>query len=169
MLKNFFSVSYILVTIFFGACGLALVGFSAIELWHGINPFIETTMRGRLNGILECIGLLTIAVAAFELGQTIYEEEVQRQAHLSAPTRVRRFISRFLVVLIVSLSIESLVAAFKFAHEDPAQLPNAATVALSAAALLAAWGIFIKFNRHAEELEPEAMDKVKSEDHKIEQ
>ena len=169
MLKAFFSISYILVTIFFTACGLALLVFSVIELWHGINPFIETTMRARLNGILECIGLLTIAVAAFELGQTIYEEEVQRQAHLSAPTRVRRFISRFMVVLIVSLSIESLVAAFKFAHDDPAQLPNAAMIAFSAAALLAAWGIFIKFNRHAEELEPEAMDKVKSEDHQIEQ
>lgn len=169
MLKTLFSIPYILVTFFFVVCGLALVGFSVIELWHGVNPFIETTMRARLNGILECIGLLTIAVAAFELGQTIYEEEVQRQAHLSAPTRVRRFISRFLVVLIVSLSIESLVAAFKFAHDDPAQLPNAAMIAVSAAALLAAWGIFIKFNRHAEELEPEAMNKVKSEDHRIEQ
>ncbi len=68
MLKTFFSVLYILVTIFFAACGLALVAFSAIELWHGINPFGDMTMRGRLNGILECIGLLTIAVAAFELG-----------------------------------------------------------------------------------------------------
>ena len=169
MLKFFFSLSYILVTIFFAACGLALVGFSIIELWHGVNPLTEMALRGRLNRILECIGLLTIAVAAFELGQTIYEEEVQRQAHLSAPTRVRRFISRFLVVLIVSLSIESLIAVFKFAHEDPAQLPNAAMVALSAATLLAAWGVFIRFNRHAEELEPEAMDKVKSEDQKIEQ
>lgn len=169
MLKTFFSIPYIMVTIFFTVCGLALVGFSVIELWHGINPFIETTIRGRLNGILECIGLLTIAVAALELGQTIYEEEVQRQAHLSAPTRVRRFISRFLVVLIVSLSIESLVAVFKFAHDDPAQLPNAAMIAVSAAALLVAWGVFIKFNRHAEELEPEAMNKVKSEDHDIEQ
>lgn len=169
MLRTLFSLSYILVTIFFTACGLALVGFSIIELWHGINPFTEIAMRGRLNGILECIGLLTIAVAAFELGQTIYEEEVQRQAHLSAPTRVRRFISRFLVVLIVSLSIESLIAVFKFSHEDPGQLPNAAMIAIAGAILLAAWGVFIKFNRHAEELEPEAMDKVKSEDRKIEQ
>ena len=130
--------------------------------------FQDLSIQARLNRVLECIGILTIAVAAFELGQTIYEEEVQRQEHLSAPTRVRRFVSRFLVVLIVSLSIESLVAAFKFVHEDPAQLPRAAMIALSAAALLAAWGIFVYFNRYAEELEPEAMGKVKNEDHEIE-
>jgi hypothetical protein len=32
------------------------------------------------------------------LGQTILEEEVHRQAQMSAPTRVRRFLSRFMVV-----------------------------------------------------------------------
>lgn len=168
MLKTIFVIGYIAVTLLFYCCGLALVVFSVIELWRGISPFQELPIQARLNGVLECIGLLTIAVAAFELGQTIYEEEVQRQEHLSAPTRVRRFVSRFLVVLIVSLSIESLVAAFKFVHEDPAQLPRAAMIALSAAALLAAWGVFVHFNRSAEELEPEAMDKVKNEDQEIE-
>lgn len=168
MLKTIFVIGYIAVTLLFYCCGLALVVFSVIELWRGISPFQELPIQARLNGVLECIGLLTIAVAAFELGQTIYEEEVQRQEHLSAPTRVRRFVSRFLVVLIVSLSIESLVAAFKFVHEDPAQLPHAAMIALSAAALLAAWGVFVHFNRSAEELEPEAMDKVKNEDQEIE-
>jgi hypothetical protein len=33
--------------------------------------------------------------------------------------------------------------------------------------LLAAWGIFIKMNRSAEELEPEAMEQAKSEDTKL--
>ena len=168
MLKSIFAIGYITITLLFYCCGLALVLFSAIELWRGVSPFQDLSIQARLNGVLECIGILTIAVAAFELGQTIYEEEVQRQEHLSAPTRVRRFVSRFLVVLIVSLSIESLVAAFKFVHEDPAQLPRAAMIALSAAALLAAWGIFVYFNRYAEELEPEAMGKVKNEDHEIE-
>ena len=41
---------------------------------------------------------------------------------MSAPTRVRRFLSRFMVVVIVSLSIEALVSVFQFAHDDPTQL-----------------------------------------------
>jgi hypothetical protein len=106
-------------------------------------------------------------VAALELGQTILEEEVLRQAHMSAPTRVRRFLSRFMVVIVVALSIESLVGVFQLLHHDPARLPHAAAVAVAAAALLAAWGVFVHLNRSAEELEPEAMEKAKGEDAKV--
>jgi hypothetical protein len=106
-------------------------------------------------------------VAALELGQTILEEEVQREAQMSAPTRVRRFLSRFMIVLVVSLSIEALVAVFQFNHAQPAHLPYAATIGLMAAALLAAWGLFIWLNRSAEELEPQAMEQVQREDEHV--
>jgi hypothetical protein len=111
---------------------------------------------------------LTIAVAALELGQTILEEEVLREAHMSAPTRVRRFLSRFMIVIVVSLSIETLVAVFQFIHDDPSRLPQAATIGLAAAFLLAAWGLFVRLNKDAEQLEPEAMEKAKSEDAQVE-
>jgi hypothetical protein len=114
------------------------------------------------------MGLLTVAVAAAELGQTVLEEEILRASHMSTPTRVRRFLSRFMVVIVVSLSIECLIAVFSLGHDDPARLPHAASIALGAAGLLAAWGVFLKLNRSAEELEPEAMEKVKGEDHRLE-
>ncbi len=47
---------------------------------------------------------------------------------------------------------------------DPAHLPHAAAVVVSAAALLAAWGVFVTLNRRAEELEPESMEAAKQED-----
>ncbi len=139
-----------------------------MELWQGINPTVIVSIRDRFNAILECIGLVTIAVVALELGQTILEEEVQRQAQISAPTRVRRFLSRFMVVIIVALSIECLVAVFEIAHTNPLQLPQAASIGVAAAVLLAAWGVFIKLNKSAEELEPEAMERTKREDQKME-
>jgi hypothetical protein len=92
---------------------------------------------------------------------------VLREAQVSAPTRVRRFLSRFMVVVVVALSIESLVSVFELAHENPSQLPQAASIAVAAGVLLAAWGFFIKMNRSAEELEPEAMEQAKSEDVKL--
>jgi hypothetical protein len=117
--------------------------------------------------VLEAIALLTIAVAALELGQTILEEEVLRRAHMSAPTRVRRFLSRFMVVIVVALSIEALVGVFQLLHRDPARLPHVAAVGVAAAALLAAWGVFVRLNRSAEELEPEALAEAKGEDRKL--
>ncbi len=162
-----FLIGYSIIILLFICCALALIIFAAIEMWHGINPGAQMQLRDRFNAILEGVGLLTIAVAALELGQTILEEEVLREAQMSAPTRVRRFLSRFMVVVIVSLSIESLIGVFELLHDDPSKLPQASTIALAAAALLAAWGVFIKLNRSAEELEPEAMADAKSEDRKV--
>jgi len=138
------------------------------ELWHGINPSEGFAHRERFNAVLESIGLLTIAVVALELSRTILEEEVQRKVQVSSPTRVRRFLSRFMVGVIVALSIETLVAVFELAHEDASRLPQAASIGVAAGVLLAAWGIFIRFNKSAEELEPEAMERAKSEDRKVE-
>lgn len=168
ILRGLFAAGYSSVALLFFCCGIALIVFAVLELWQGINPGNGTEPRVRFNAVLEAIGLLTIAVAALELGQTIFEEEVQREAHMSAPTRVRRFLSRFLIVVIVSLSIETLVAVFRLIHDDPARLPQASTVGFATAALLAAWGVFVRLNRSAEELEPEAMEKAKSEDEALE-
>ena len=102
------------------------------------------------------------------LAQTIAEEEVVREAHVSAPTRVRRFLSRFIVVVAVALAIEGLVATMKALHEDMSQLPYAASAIVGVAALMAAWGLFVYLNRAAEDVEPEAMQKAKNEDEKLE-
>jgi hypothetical protein len=85
----------------------------------------------------------------------------------SAPTRVRRYLSRFLVVVVVALAIESLVGVVDALHGNAADLPRAASVAAAAAALLAAWGGFIRLNRSAEELEPEGLGEAKQEDTKV--
>ena len=167
IIQKIFIVGYGGIIVLFVCCALALIVFAALELWHGVNPWQAMELRERFNAVLESIGLLTIAVVALELGQTILEEEVRREAQVSAPTRVRRFLSRFMVVVVVALSIESLVSVFELAHEDASRLPQAASIAVAAGVLLAAWGIFIKMNRSAEELEPEAMEQAKSEDTKL--
>lgn len=167
IIRKLFAVSYSSIIFLFICCGLALIVFAALELWHGLNPSAPLPLRGRFNSVLEGIGLLTIAVVALELGQTVLEEEVQRKVQVSAPTRVRRFLSRFMVVIVVALSIECLVTVFELAHADPSQLPQAASVGITAGVLLVAWGIFIRMNKSAEEIEPEAMAEAKSEDRNI--
>jgi hypothetical protein len=159
-----FSFGFAVVAALFFCCGLALVVFAAMELWTAVDPRDSLSLQERFNGVLEAIAVLTVSVAALELGQTVIEEEVIREAHMSAPTRVRRFLSRFMIVVVVALSVETLVAVFRLVHEQPERLPQAATIGLAAAALLAAWGVFLRLNRAVEELEPEAMQAAKSED-----
>jgi hypothetical protein len=167
IIHRVFQTGYLLITFFFLICGFSLIAFAGYEIWTGIRPASGASLRDRFNAILEGVGLLTIAVASLELGQTIIEEEVLRQEHMSAPTRVRRFLSRFMIVIVVSLSIEFLVAVFQLIHDNPALLPQASAIGVAAALLLAAWGVFIRLNKSAEELEPEAMEKTKLEDEKM--
>ena len=162
-----FPVGHFAVSVLFIVSALGLIGFAVAQLWEGLQPGGDLGAAARMHSVLQSIAVLTVAVAALELAQTIIEEEVQRAAHMSAPTRVRRFLSRFMVVLVVALSIETLVIVFKVSQDSPEQLPYAASVAVAAAALLVAWGCFIRLNRAAEELEPEAMEQAKQEDEKM--
>ena len=168
LLKKLFPAGYFIISMLFVVSAFALLAFAGIELLDAVIPAAGRTIDMRIDFVLNSIALLTIAVAALELGQTILEEEIQRESQMSAPTRVRRFLSRFLVVLVVALSIEALVAAFRFSRDDPTKLVYAAAIGLMAAALLAAWGVFLKLNLGAELLEPKALEDAKEEDKKVE-
>ena len=162
-----FPVGHSFTCALFVLAAFSLLAFAAQDFWTALYAYGDRDPAGRVDAILDGISVLTISLASFELGQTIYEEQVLRETHISAPTRVRRFLSRFLVVLVVALSIETLVAVFRFSRDDPSQLPYAAAVGLTAAALLLAWGAFVRWNRSAELLEPEAMESAKQEDEEV--
>ncbi len=160
-----FSTVHALMALLFACAALLLIVIAARTGWGAVMAELD---QNAAQAIIEAIGLLAAAVVALQIAQTITEEEVIRDSHISAPTRVRRFLSRFLVVVVVALVIEGLVATFKAIHDgDLAQLMYAASLVLSVGLLLAGWGVFIRLNRYAEELEPEALAEAKREDSKL--
>lgn len=161
---NLFRFIHALMAVFFACAALILIAISVRMGWMAL---VGELNQAAAQTIIEAVGLLAAAVVALQIAKTIAEEEVVRNTDISAPTRVRRFLSRFFLVIIVALAIEGLVATFKAMHDDIAQLPYAASIVMATALLLAAWGVFIHLNRSAEELEPEAMEDAKSEDHKL--
>jgi hypothetical protein len=164
IMMRLIAVLHALMAALFVCASIALI---VIASHIGSVAVLKELNQQTAQEIIEALGLLAAAVVALQIAQTIAEEEVIRAAHVSGPTRVRRFLSRFLVVLVVALAIEGLVATFRAVHENPAQLPAAASILLGTAALLAGWGVFIRQNRSAEELEPEAMAEAKREDRKL--
>ena len=146
---------------------LAALGLVAVAVRAGFSALAQGFDTEAGQDLIEAIGILAAAVVALQMAQTITEEEVVRDAHVSGPTRVRRFLSRFFVVVVVALAIETLVATFRAVHEDLDQLLPAAAMGLAIGVLLAGWGVFVRLNRAAEELEPEAMEEAKREDEKM--
>ena len=159
-----FSTIHALMAVLFAGAALLLIIIATRTGWTVVAAGLD---RDAAQGLIEAVGLLAVAVVALQIAQTITEEEVIRDAHISGPTRVRRFLSRFMVVVVVALALEGLVATFKALHEDPAQLIYAASILSAVGLLMAGWGVFVRFNREAEELEPEAMEAAKREDRKL--
>lgn len=162
-----FTIAYAAVAALFGIAAIVLMGFAFLDLWAAVIRPEGHALSARAAIAIESIGLVAVALVALEMAQTVAEEEVVRRVHVSAPTRVRRYLSRFLVVVVVALGIESLVAVVQALHERPETLTNAASVAVGAAALLAAWGVFVRMNRAVEELEPQGIPEARAEDHKV--
>lgn len=161
LLLNVFAFVHGCLALLFSLAALVLIALGTYVGWQGLTQGFG---RGAAQEIIEAVGLLAAAVVALQIAQTMVEEEVLRGAHISAPTRVRRFLSRFFVVVTVALAIEGLVATFKAVHEDLSLLLYVAALLFGTATLVAAWGVFIRFNRYAEDVEPEAMQEVKRED-----
>ena len=159
-----FRALHALLALLFAGAAVTLIVIGARQAW---GAFAMEGATAAAQAVIEAIGLLAAAVVALQIAETITEEEVIRDADISAPTRVRRFLSRFFVVIVVSLAIEGLVATFKAIHEDLTHLAYAAAIVAATAGLLLAWGAFVYLNRAAEELEPEAMADAKREDRKL--
>ncbi|MES2759325.1 MAG: hypothetical protein V4693_18285 [Pseudomonadota bacterium] len=164
LLIRFFAAAHAVIAVLFVFVAVMLVVIAVKTAWASLGG----DNASGAEAIIETIGLLAVAVVSLQIAQTIMEEEVIREAQVSAPTRVRRYLSRFLVVVVVALAVEGLVATFKALHESPQLLPHAATILVSVGFLLAGWGAFIWFNKVAEDLEPEAMAQAKGEDRKLE-
>lgn len=145
--ERFFAAGFAVVVVLFAGCAIALIVFAGMELYRAVLPSELLTLTKRFDLILDCIAMLTIAMAAMELAQTIVEEEFEHSSRLNAAARARRVLSRFLVVVVVSLAIESLVAIFKFMHDDPAKISDGAFIAFAAATLLVSWGVFTRLSQ----------------------
>ena len=158
-LLRLFAVLHALMAALFGCAAVGLIAIAAHIGWESLAGGLG---RANAQHIIEAVGLLAAAVVALQISQTITEEEVIRAQHISAPTRVRRFLSRFLVVVVIALVVEALIGTFKALRDDVSDLVYVAGLLASVGFLLLSWGAFVWFNRAAEELEPEAMEQALS-------
>ena len=164
---NLLAAAYAAVAALFGVTAGWLLFSAGYEIWDVLTGLDPGSKLSPAVVIFESMGLLAVALVALEIAQTIVEEQVIRRVHVSAPTRARRYLSRFFVVIVVAMAIETLVAAVTLLRTKPSELIYAAWIGGATALLLGSWGLFVWLNRAAEELEPEAMKETKQEDKKL--
>ncbi len=93
---------------------------------------------------------LTLALAIFDLGKTIFEEEVLMHKDIFRHSSTRRTITRFIAAILIAVSIEALLLMFKSALGDGENIQAAVWMMFSAIGLLVGLGIYVYLGARAE-------------------
>jgi hypothetical protein len=103
-----------------------------------------------MDTVFKPIIALTLGLAVYDLGKTIFEQEVlPRTQHVSEAFNAKTLLN-FSVSIIIALLIEALLVVFKIAIHDYKDLPYASTLIAALAFLLLVFAVFIYLVRKSE-------------------
>jgi hypothetical protein len=88
IIVHLFRAVHALLALLFAGAALVLIVITVRMAWQLLPGNLD---EAGAQSIIEMVGLLAAAVVALQISETITEEEVIRNADISAPTRVRRF------------------------------------------------------------------------------
>ena len=95
---------------------------------------------------------LTLALAIFDLGKTILEEEVLMHKDIFRHSSTRRTITRFIAAILIAVSIEALLLMFKSALGVSHDMLPAVWMMFAAVGLLVGLGLYVYLGARAEAL-----------------
>ena len=143
-------VFYVIILLF------VLISFFMLVLaFYSLWLTVTALPQVRLDSLFETIGFTTVASAVFELARTIFDEELKSSIKMNAPRKIRHFVSRFMTVITISLSIEFLTMVFRYSHkpDEFVFLYEAAAVAVGISVVFVAWSYFNKSSVDVEKWE----------------
>ena len=130
-------VFYLVAAFGLAALGVSLLGIACYRL--GMAALREQNL---LHQTLECIGLVTIAIAVFEVGKFMVEEELIRERQLRSVLEARRSLTKFLTIVVITVSLEGLVLVFETKLEQLSDLIYPTALLLVSAITVVALGAF---------------------------
>ena len=130
--------------LFYAAAAFALTLFAVALLAIAAYRLVAAASRdwNILHQTLECIGLVTIAIAVFEVGKFMVEEELIRERQLRSVLEARRSLTKFVTIVIITLSLEGLVLVFETKLEHVAELIYPTALLMVAVLAVVGLGVF---------------------------
>lgn len=133
--------------------GGGLLFFGVFVVVYGFYTFAGYLFASEplsIDAVFKPIIALTLGLAVYDLGKTIFEQEVlPRTQHISETFNAKTLMN-FSVSIIIALLIEALLVVFKISIHNYKDLPYASTLIASLAFLLLVFAIFIYLVRKSE-------------------
>ena len=145
----FKAVYSLIVAGLFAVAGVLLyaAGMEMVSLLHISSNKEDLHMKP-----FSVIIFLTLALAIFDLGKTILEEEVLMHKDIFRHSSTRRTITRFIAAILIAVSIEALLLMFKAALGVDGNILSAVWMMMTAVGLLVGLGIYVYLGAKAEEI-----------------
>ena len=108
-----------------------------------------------LHDIFSSIISITLGLAIYDLAKQIFEHEVMYQSFHQSEDKQYKVLGKFLVSIIIALSIESLMVVFKIALEDVSNMMSAFYLLIGTTIMFVGLGYFYKTIQNTTQKEDE--------------
>lgn len=134
---------------FYVFTGFTLMALSLITILFSLYDFASYLFKQQdmaLEMIFKPIIALTLGIAIFDLAKTILEQEVFFKSYSKNSMVETKMLTKFLITIIIALSIEALIVVFKIAIDNYHQMIHAFYLIAGIATILISLTIFIYFS-----------------------
>ncbi len=137
--------------LFYMLAGFSMIALSVFIILYSLYDFIIFVLFKEgieLEVIFKPIIALTLGIAIFDLAKTILEQEVFFKSYSKNSRVETKMITKFLITIIIALSIEALIVVFKIAINDYDKMVNALYLITGISLILIALAVFIKLTKN---------------------
>ena len=145
----YFRVGYGLIV----GCLFCLVIYLLYKVFAGmVDLVLNEDMQSDPLKPFTIIIFVTLALAIFDLGKTILEEEILMHKDIFRHSSTRRTITRFISTILIAVSIEALLTMFKAALGQTEYVIPAVLMMFAVVGLLVALAIYVYLGAKAEDV-----------------
>lgn len=131
---------------FYALTGYAMILLALFIILYSMWGFVGSLIEHHtftLDSIFKPIIALTLGLAIFDLAKTILEQEVYFKSYSRNSKVDTKMVTKFLITIIIALSIEGLMVVFKIAIENYSQMINALYLISGISLIIVALSVFI--------------------------
>lgn len=134
---------------FYLTVGISLMFFSVMSIGYAFYDYILQILQPSayaLESVFKPIVALTLGLAIFDLAKTLLEREVFFKAYSNRKDEFL-LLSKFLIAIIIALSIEALMVVFKIALDDPTQMLHALYLIIGVVLIIVSLTIYSRWTK----------------------
>lgn len=137
----------------FGILSIVLMLLAAgLVVYAGGQVFnaISVAEGGVGKSLLDAVGYTVIAIAVFDVGKYLFEEEAIRAREMRQAAEARRSLTKFISTIAIAVFLEALVAVFEAGKDDVRLMLYPTLLLFAGVAILVGLGVYQRLSASVE-------------------